>query len=44
MSQLYENGEYETLQQLYYEALLDDKPVWNWEYYEEVSEWLEEQE
>ena len=44
MSELYENGEYETLQQLYYEALLDDKPVWNWEYYAEFSEWLEEQE
>lgn len=44
MNELYENGKYEELEQLYYEALMDDKPVWNWEYYEEFSEWLEEQE
>lgn len=44
MSELYENGKFEELEKRYLEALFDDKPVWNWEYYEEFSDWLEEQE
>lgn len=43
MSELYENGEYEELEEMYYDALMDDKPVWNWEYYDEFSDWLDEQ-
>ena len=35
---------WEELEKQYLEALFDDKPVWNWEYYEEFSDWLEEQE
>lgn len=44
MTEMYENGEYEALEEFYFEALMDDKPVWNWEYYDEFSEWMEEQE
>lgn len=44
MTEMYENEEYEELEAFYMDALMDDKPVWNWEYYEEFSEWMEEQE
>lgn len=42
MSEMYENEEYEELAEFYYDALMEDRPVWNWEYYDEFSEWMEE--
>ena len=44
MTQMYENGEYEALEEIFMEAMMDDKPVWNWEYYDEFTKWMEEQE
>lgn len=42
MSQMYEEGRLEELEEFYYDALMEDKPVWNWEYFEEYSDVLEE--
>ena len=42
MNQMYEEGRLEELEEFYYDALMDDKPVWNWEYFEEFSAVLEE--
>ena len=42
MTKMYENGELEELSVLYEAALKEDRPVWNWEYFDEYSEWLEE--
>lgn len=44
MSELYENGDYEQLMELYEKALMEERPVWNWEYDEAFMEWMEEQE
>lgn len=44
MSEMYEEGKLEELESFYYDALINDKPVWNWEYYDAYSVWLEEQE
>lgn len=41
MSELYENEKYDELEEMYYAALMDDKSVWNWEYYEAFSRILE---
>lgn len=41
MSEMYENGEYDELEAFFNEAMMDDKPVWNWEYYDEFCEWME---
>ena len=43
MTELYESGEYEALTELVMQAMDEDRPIWNWEYYEEYFEWLEEQ-
>ena len=44
MSALYEKGEMEQLKDLFYQALEEDRAVWNWEYYDQFTEWLEEME
>ncbi len=44
MSELYEEGKYEELEEIYLKAWDEDRPVWNWEYHDEFSEWMEEQE
>lgn len=41
MSQLYESGEYEALYELVMQAMDDDRPIWNWEYYDEFFELME---
>lgn len=43
MSEMYENQEYEELEEFYIKAMMENRPVWNWEYDEEFSEWMEEQ-
>lgn len=42
MSELYENKKFEELDALYYQAMMDDKPIWNWEYFEEYSKIVDE--
>ena len=42
MTELYEQGEWEELAILFELALKEDRPVWNWEYFDEYSEWWEE--
>lgn len=44
MSEMYENGEYEELEEFYYNALMEEKSIWNWEYYDEFSKWIESKE
>ena len=44
MTEMYEDKDYEALEEYFYDAMMDDKPVWNWEYYDEFMEWMEEQE
>ena len=44
MTEMYENGEYDVLESYFYDAMMDDKSVWNWDYYDEFMEWMEEQE
>jgi len=39
MTELYENEQYEQLNEMFDKALMEDKPVWNWEYYEAYCEW-----
>ena len=41
MSQIYESGEYETLYELVMQAMDEDRPIWNWEYYDEFFELME---
>ena len=44
MSEMYENGEYEALLEFYMNASEDDRPVWDWEYYDAFMEWMEDKE
>lgn len=37
MNELYESGKYEELEEMYNSALMDDKPLWNWKYFDEYS-------
>jgi len=42
MSELYEAGEYEALAEKVNSAMEEDRSIWNWEYYDEYMQWLEE--
>lgn len=41
MSEMYEKGELEELEEFYFNALEEDRSLWNWEYFDEFSEWME---
>lgn len=43
MNALYEEGKFEELEEFYFSALEEDRPVWNWEYYEAFSAILEDE-
>ncbi len=43
MSELYENQEYEELLEIMENAYEENRSVWNWEYYDEFCEWMEEE-
>ncbi len=42
LSELYEAGHYEALLEPVLSAMDEDRSIWNWEYYDEYTQWLEE--
>ena len=43
MTEMYENEEYDELMLFIERAWEEDRSVWNWEHYDEFTEWMEEQ-
>ena len=42
MSELYEKEQFEELDEIYYAALMENRSIWNWEYFDEYSKKYEE--
>lgn len=43
MTELYEQGEWEALKEFIFTAMEEDRPLWDWEHYEEFWDRLEEE-
>ena len=42
MDELFEKGEYEKLDEMLSEAMEEDRPVWNWVYFDAFMEVMED--